>query len=59
VKAEPPPERGTEPSPGCVLLTPNGSYTVPQPGKATRRPQTYLMSGACVSRRLPAYGAIR
>jgi hypothetical protein len=60
VRAEPPPERATEPSPGCVLMTPNGPYTVPQPGAASSaRPQAYVMSGACVSRRVPAYGAVR
>lgn len=63
VRGEPPVERTFAPSPGCVLLTPNGSYTVPPPapgGSASPSlPPHYLMSGACISRRQPAHGAIR
>jgi hypothetical protein len=64
VRAEPPPERSIEPAPGCELLTPDGVYVVPKPGPGgwsttARRPRLYVMSGACVSRRQPAYGAIR
>jgi hypothetical protein len=58
VRAEPPPERSIEPAPGCVL---NGDYVVPPPGAdgGASRPQVYVMSGACVSRRLPVGAAVR
>jgi hypothetical protein len=61
VKAEPPPERTFEPSPGCVQLTPNGPYVVPaaSAGPTPSVPPLYVMSGACISRRQPAHGAIR
>lgn len=62
VRAEPPPERSIEPSPGCALMTGSGTYVVPQPsasGLSPPRPRAYVMSGACVSRRVPAYGAVR
>jgi hypothetical protein len=57
-RPEPPPERATQPSPGCYLIGPNSF--VPQ-GNGGSRPATppYLMSGACVSRRQPAHGAVR
>lgn len=49
----PPPERSTQASPGCLLFGPN--YIVPQGngGSSTATPPVYLISGACVSRRLP------
>lgn len=55
----PPPERATQPSPGCWLLTKNGVYVMPQGagGSSSTPPPHYLMSGACVSRRTPNHGA--
>lgn len=54
----PPPERATQPSPGCFLIGPN--TFVPQGGAGSATPTPpYLMSGACVSRRQPVHGALR
>jgi hypothetical protein len=57
----PPPERATQPSPGCLLLTRQGTYTMPQGngGSSSATPPAYLMSRACVSRRMPVQGALR
>jgi hypothetical protein len=57
----PPPERATQPSPGCLLFTRHGTYTMPQGngGSSSATPPAYLMSGACVSRRMPVQGALR
>jgi hypothetical protein len=55
----PPPERATQPAPGCWLLTKEGVYVMPQGtgGSSTATPPSYLMSGACVTRRVPNRGA--
>jgi hypothetical protein len=60
-RPEPAPERATQPSPGCVLLTSSGPYTMPQgnAGSGSITPPAYLMSGACVSRRQTVQGALR
>jgi len=60
-RPEPPPERATQPSPGCWLLNRNGVYVMPQGsgGRSTATPPAYLTSGACVSRRRPVHGAVR
>jgi hypothetical protein len=58
VRSAPPPERATEPAPGCALVSGNGAYTVPAAGasaSASEKPSAYLMSGACVTRRQPAH----
>jgi hypothetical protein len=52
----PPPERETRPSPGCALLTTEGVYLMPQDANQSQRPPSYLMSGACVTRRRPVPG---
>ena len=61
VRAEPPPERATEPSPGCALWTGRGPYMMPPPTSSgvarPTRPPLYVMSGACVTRRETAHGA--
>ena len=63
VRSAPPPERSIEPSQGCVLATPTGDYTVPPPVPSTTpapaKPNVYLMSGACVTRREPVHGATK
>jgi hypothetical protein len=60
VAPPPPPQRSTQPSPGCALLTPNGVYTMSQNPNATATPTPpYLMSGACVTRRQPVAASIR
>ena len=60
-RPDPPPERATEPSPGCVLMTPKGPHVVPPPAPSwvaqPARPPFYVMSGACVTSRQTAYGA--
>jgi len=58
-RPEPPLERSTQPSPGCLLFGPN--YFMPQGngGSSTATPPAYLMSGACVSRRQTVHGALR
>lgn len=58
-RPEPPPERSTQPSPGCFLFGPG--YFMPQGngGSSTATPPAYMMSGACVSRRQPVSGALR
>lgn len=64
-RAEPPEERATEPAPGCALLNADGVYDEPMPGngsgvvRANQRPQSYAMSGACVTRRRTEHGAVR
>lgn len=58
-----PPERTTEPAPGCWVYT--RSQVVQQPfsasgsGAPRSLPPPYLMSSACVSRQQPVYGAVR
>lgn len=52
----PPPERETQPAPGCALLTDDGVYMMPQDANQSQRPPSYLMSGACVTRRKPVPG---
>ncbi|HLV64593.1 MAG TPA: hypothetical protein VKY73_02225 [Polyangiaceae bacterium] len=62
VGPEPAPERATQPAPGCAVLSRQGVTVVPQPGAggSPSSPQgPYLTSGACVSRRVPAPGAVR
>jgi hypothetical protein len=58
-----PPERTTQPAPGCVLATPTGlvqqPYTTGPTRAAASLPPSYLISGACVSRQQPVYGAVR
>jgi hypothetical protein len=58
-----PAERTTEPAPGCVLVTRTGLTQVPlnggSGGNSASVPPPYLMSGACVSRQEPVYGALR
>ena len=56
-----PAERTTQPSPGCVLATPTGLTQQPLNGSnnSAAVPPPYLMSGACVSRQQPVYGALR
>jgi hypothetical protein len=58
-----PAERTTEPSPGCLLATPTGLTQQPLngagSGSSASVPPPYLMSGACVSRQQPVYGALR
>jgi len=55
-----PEERTTTPSPGCVLATPRGLVQQPySPNASTTAQAPYLMSGACVSRQQPVYGAVR
>ena len=58
-----PPERTTQPAPGCVLATSAGlvqqPYTAGPTNAAASLPSSYLMSGACVSRQQPVYGAVR
>lgn len=54
----------TTPSPGCVLAGSDGTLVQqPLPGSSAPAPVKpgvlYAMSGACVSRRLPAHGAVR
>jgi len=58
-RPEPPRERTTQPSPGCWLLNGDGVYVMPQGsgGSSTATPPSYLMSGACVTRRVPHHGA--
>lgn len=53
-----PPERATQPTPGCALLTPQGVYLVPQAGGSTATPPRYLMSGACTTMRRPVPGVL-
>lgn len=48
------------PSPGCVLATPSGLVQEPMTATAVGASSTsYVMSGACTTRREPAYGAVR
>ena len=58
-----PAERTVTPAPGCVLATPRGyvqrPFTPTPTGSAANLPPLYLMSGACVSRQQPVYGAVR
>jgi hypothetical protein len=58
-----PAERTTQPSPGCVLATPTGLTQQPLngggSGNSASVPPPYLMSGACLSRQQPVYGALR
>ncbi len=63
VHSEPPP-RTVEPAPGCVTVGTQGVVQQPLPHAApsagVHPPRgRYLMSGACVSDRVPAYGAVR
>lgn len=55
----PPRERATQPAPGCWLLTKGGVYVMPQGtgGSSSATPPHYLMSDACVTRRVPNHGA--
>ncbi len=55
-----PPERATQPAPGCALLTPQGVYLMPQGngGSSTATPPAYLMSGACTTIRRPVPGVL-
>lgn len=60
VRPPPEPQRATQPSPGCALVTTKGIYTMPQNPNATATPTApYLMSGACVTRRQPVAASIR
>ncbi|HEX9618571.1 MAG TPA: hypothetical protein VF989_00465 [Polyangiaceae bacterium] len=65
VRSEPPPaERSYLPSPGCVLVGTQGTVRQPLPNAAGGAPPgvppgLHLLSGACVSRRVTAHGAVR
>jgi hypothetical protein len=57
-----PTARTTDPSPGCVVMTPGGVRQRPSPassGAPATLPPPYLMSAACASRQQPVYGAVR
>jgi hypothetical protein len=63
-RPEPPPERVTEPAPGCLVggkvvpYTPAAGPRLRAPGAPGLVPNKFgLMSGACVSRRVPVHGA--
>ena len=62
-REEDPRPHPVEPSPGCVLLTSRGLVQQPlTPGPRNAPsplPKSYLMSGACVPRQQPVYGAVR
>jgi hypothetical protein len=58
VREPPPPEKSTQPSPGCALLTKEGVHVMSQNPNVTSKPPAYLMSDACVSHRQPVEGAL-
>ena len=58
-RPEPPPERSLHLAPGCGQQQPNSAIPSPVGGRAPVTPYPYLVSGACVSRRMPVPGALR
>lgn len=65
VRSEPPaPERSYVPSPGCALAGAQSVVQQPLPNASggplpSASANAYLFSGACVSRRVTAHGAVR
>ena len=58
-RPEPPPERSVHLAPGCGPESPGRPIPSPVRGNAPVTPYPYLVSAACVSRRVPVQGALR